>query len=99
MPLLRGVGLAIAPGEVRGLVGESGAGKSMIARAIFGLLPGGARITRGAILFEARDLATMTARRAPRAPRRADRAHPAGSDDVAQPGEADRRTDRDACFA
>jgi len=56
-PLLRGVGLTIAPGEVRGLVGESGAGKSMIARSIFGLLPGGARITRGSVLFEGRDLA------------------------------------------
>ncbi|MEO8667019.1 MAG: ABC transporter ATP-binding protein [Bauldia sp.] len=59
VPLLRGVGLAIQPGEVRGLVGESGAGKSMIARAIFGLLPGGARITRGRALFEGRDLAAM----------------------------------------
>ena len=59
VPLLRGVGLTIAAGEVRGLVGESGAGKSMIARSIFGLLPGGARITRGRVLFEGRDLATM----------------------------------------
>jgi peptide/nickel transport system ATP-binding protein len=59
VPLLRGVGLTIAPSEVRGLVGESGAGKSMIARSIFGLLPGGARITRGRVLFEDRDLATM----------------------------------------
>lgn len=59
LPLLRGVGLTIAPGEVRGLVGESGAGKSMIARAIFGLLPRGARITRGAALFEGTDLASM----------------------------------------
>jgi peptide/nickel transport system ATP-binding protein len=57
IPLLRGVGLTIGAGEVRGLVGESGAGKSMIARSIFGLLPGGARITRGHILFEGRDLA------------------------------------------
>jgi peptide/nickel transport system ATP-binding protein len=66
LPLLRGVGLTIAPSEVRGLVGESGAGKSMIARAIFGLLPRGARITRGAALFEGADLATMedAARRA-----------------------------------
>jgi peptide/nickel transport system ATP-binding protein len=59
VPLLRGVGLAIAAGEVRGLVGESGAGKSMIARAIFGLLPGRARITRGRVLFEGRDLVAM----------------------------------------
>ncbi|HZP21349.1 MAG TPA: ABC transporter ATP-binding protein [Bauldia sp.] len=58
-PLLRGVSLAIAPGEVRGLVGESGAGKSMIARAVFGMLPGGARITRGRIAFAGRDLGTM----------------------------------------
>ena len=54
--------LEIAPGEVRGLVGESGAGKSMIARAIFGLLPGGARITRGTILFDGRDLVAMPER-------------------------------------
>jgi peptide/nickel transport system ATP-binding protein len=59
VPLLRGVGLTIAPGEVRGLVGESGAGKSMIARSIFGLLPSEARITRGRVLFEGRDLAAM----------------------------------------
>jgi peptide/nickel transport system ATP-binding protein len=61
-PVLRGVDLAIRAGEVHGLVGESGAGKSMIGRAIFGLLPGGARITRGAILFEDADLAHMPAK-------------------------------------
>jgi peptide/nickel transport system ATP-binding protein len=47
------------PGEVRGLVGESGAGKSMIARSVFGLLPSGARITRGRAAFEGRDLGAM----------------------------------------
>lgn len=61
-PLLRGVSLAIAPGEVRGLVGESGAGKSMIARTIFGLLPRGARITRGTVNFDGRDLVAMPER-------------------------------------
>jgi peptide/nickel transport system ATP-binding protein len=62
LPLLRGVSLRIAPGEVRGLVGESGAGKSMIARAIFDLLPSGARITRGTVLFDGRDLIAMPER-------------------------------------
>jgi peptide/nickel transport system ATP-binding protein len=60
-PVLRGVTLAIRPGEVHGLVGESGAGKSMIGRAIFGLLPSRGRVTRGAILFEGADLAAMAA--------------------------------------
>ena len=46
---------------MHGLVGESGAGKSMIGRAIFGLLPSRGRVTRGAILFEGADLATMPA--------------------------------------
>ena len=51
------------PGEVRGLVGESGAGKSMIGRAMFGLLPADARITRGRIPFEGRDLLAHAAKR------------------------------------
>jgi peptide/nickel transport system ATP-binding protein len=59
IPLLRGAHLTVTAGEVRGLVGESGAGKSMIARAIFGLLPGAAAVTRGRILFQGRDLTTL----------------------------------------
>src|SRR5258705_3911116 len=42
-----GVNLAIAPGETLGLVGESGCGKSTVARLIVGLH----RPTRGAIEF------------------------------------------------
>jgi peptide/nickel transport system ATP-binding protein len=57
--VLRGVSLDIAPGEVRGLVGESGAGKSMLGRAVLGLLPVGATITAGTIRFEGRDLLAM----------------------------------------
>ena len=58
-PVLRGVALEVQPGEVRGLVGESGAGKSMIGRAVLGLLPTDARITAGRIAFEGRDLVAM----------------------------------------
>ena len=57
--VLRGVNLEIGPGEVRGLVGESGAGKSMLGRAVLGLLPANAAITAGAISFAGRDLLAM----------------------------------------
>jgi peptide/nickel transport system ATP-binding protein len=57
--VLRGASLEIAPGEVRGLVGESGAGKSMLGRAVLGLLPANAAVTAGTISFEGRDLLAM----------------------------------------
>ncbi|MFZ0812570.1 MAG: ABC transporter ATP-binding protein [Bradyrhizobium sp.] len=57
--VLRGVSLEVEPGEVRGLVGESGAGKSMLGRAVLGLLPANAIITSGRIAFEGRDLLKM----------------------------------------
>ncbi len=58
-PVLRGVDLTVASGEVHGLVGESGAGKSMLARAVLGLLPQSARVTAGRIRFEALDLLAL----------------------------------------
>jgi peptide/nickel transport system ATP-binding protein len=57
--VLRGVSLEVESGEVRGLVGESGAGKSMLGRAVLGLLPANATITSGHIAFEGRDLLSM----------------------------------------
>ncbi|MGA5764144.1 dipeptide ABC transporter ATP-binding protein [Nonomuraea bangladeshensis] len=57
---LKGVDLTVGRGEVVGLVGESGGGKSMIARSIVGLLPGAARAT-GEVLFDGADVLTMDA--------------------------------------
>jgi peptide/nickel transport system ATP-binding protein len=50
------VSLDLAAGEVRGLVGESGAGKSMIGKAVLGILPPSVEITGGEILLEGTDL-------------------------------------------
>ncbi len=41
---LRGVSLAIVPGEILGLVGESGSGKSVLGFTMLGLLPAGANV-------------------------------------------------------
>ncbi len=63
VPAIRGLSFALAPGKILGLVGESGAGKTMIGRAIAQLLPAGFAITAGSLLFEGEDLLTMTAAR------------------------------------
>ncbi|MGO3148080.1 MAG: ABC transporter ATP-binding protein [Leucobacter sp.] len=39
---LRGINLSIAPGEILGVVGETGCGKSLTGLAVLGLLPSGA---------------------------------------------------------
>ena len=51
---LNGVSFSIAPGEVLGVVGESGAGKSMTGAAIIGLLEPPGRIASGEIRLEGR---------------------------------------------
>jgi peptide/nickel transport system ATP-binding protein len=58
-PLLRRVSLDVGVGEVRGLVGESGAGKSMIGKAVLGILPPSVEITEGQILLDGTDLLTL----------------------------------------
>ena len=49
--VLSNVSLGLAAGEVHGLVGMSGAGKSMIAKAVLGVLPPAVRVTSGSIRF------------------------------------------------
>ena len=59
VPAIRGLSFDLAPGKILGLVGESGAGKSMIGRAIAQLLPPGFAISSGSLLFEGESLVEM----------------------------------------
>jgi peptide/nickel transport system ATP-binding protein len=59
-PILRRVSLAVDTSKVHGLVGESGAGKSTIAKAILGIIPSQVKITEGRIDFEGRDLLSLS---------------------------------------
>jgi peptide/nickel transport system ATP-binding protein len=56
---LDGVSFDIAPGEILGVVGESGAGKSLTGTAVIGLLEPPGRIDGGEILLEGRRIDTL----------------------------------------
>ena len=53
---VRGVTLALEPGEMLGLVGESGSGKSVTGFAITGLLDKAGRIAGGRVRFKGQDI-------------------------------------------
>ena len=61
-PVLRGLSLEIARGEVVGLVGQSGSGKSTLAMAILGLLGRQHAIVEGNIIFQGADLLALRER-------------------------------------
>jgi ABC-type glutathione transport system ATPase component len=57
-PVLRAIDLEITAGRITVLLGESGAGKTMLARALCGLLPDGFFISRGSVAYRGKPLAT-----------------------------------------
>ena len=57
VPILNGVNLELAPGELVGIIGPNGAGKSTMLKALFGLIP----ITSGDVRYKGEDISKLKA--------------------------------------
>lgn len=55
VPILRSVSMSVAPGQILGVIGESGSGKSMTALSVMQLLPDGA-MCRGRVELQGHDM-------------------------------------------
>lgn len=59
VPAVSGVSLSVERGEIHGIVGESGCGKSVTSLSIMGLVAPPGRVVEGRILFQGRDLTKL----------------------------------------
>ncbi len=58
--VVRDISFEVAAGEAVGIVGESGCGKTITARAVLGLLPAGGAVTAGSVVFDGTDLTVLS---------------------------------------
>ncbi|MEE1618614.1 dipeptide/oligopeptide/nickel ABC transporter permease/ATP-binding protein [Brachybacterium sp. J153] len=61
--VVRGIDLTVRRGEVHGLIGESGSGKTQTSFSVLGLLPAGGRLIGGSIRYDGQEIATADASR------------------------------------
>ena len=59
---VRGISFSLKEGETLAIVGESGSGKSVTSKAVMGILPSNAKIEKGEIFFDGKDLLKLTER-------------------------------------
>ena len=60
LPVVKGVSLAIQPGEAYGIVGESGCGKTTLALALMRYLPANGRIDAGRVTIDGEDVFALS---------------------------------------
>ncbi len=56
LPALRNINFSVNSGEIVGIVGESGCGKSSVAYSVMGLLPPNAEIESGSVIFRGEEI-------------------------------------------
>ena len=62
VPVVDGLDLSVAKGEVLAIVGESGSGKSVTMMALMGLIDAPGRISADALTFDGHDMLTLSGR-------------------------------------